>query len=90
MGLLDKFKSKTKDALLGGLREQMKRQSLKELAEGKLKSPVSLNEVCDRLIPAMRSNSATGMTLSTLKIEDKELRSVIRGALEDAGVEVKE
>lgn len=89
MGFLDKLKDSGRDAFLGTLHEQLRRQAVSELASGKLSSPASLDEVCSRLLPALRGNPLTNSVLKTLKVEDTELRELIKEVLTEVGVEVK-
>ncbi len=89
MGLLQKLRSSGKDAFMGGLQEQIRQQAVNELASGKLKSPASLDEVCGRIIPAFRKNPLTASVLKGLKVEDSELRELLRKVLTEVGVELK-
>lgn len=77
-----------KETFLGMLKQQIQADATKEVAEGKLKSPVSLDEVCERLIPKLRKNIMTSGTLKMLKITDDDLRGVFKEVLECLSLEV--
>ena len=89
MKFLQKLKVGSRDTFLGALHEQLRQQSVSELASGKLSSPVSLDEVYNRLIPALRKNPLTNGVLKTLGVEDTELRELLRKVLIEVGVELK-
>ncbi len=86
---LDKVKSDGKATFLGGLSEQLRQQAVSELASGKLVSPVSLDKVCDRVIPTLRRNPLTVIVLRALRVTDGELRGILKDALTEVGVELK-
>jgi len=88
-GFLQKSRNNVKRALLGALGTQLEQQAASELAEGKLVSPTSLDEVCNRIIPALRDNPVTGGTLKALGVKDSELRSLLEAAFIKVGVELK-
>ncbi len=77
-----------KTLFLGSLRERLVRQAVDELISGKLTSPTSLDEVCDRLTPAMRKNPLTGRVLKMLGVTDEDLRDVFRNVLTEVGIEI--
>lgn len=78
-----------KEQFLGMLKEQVKQESVKDIAEGRLSSPVNLDEVCGRLIPALRRNVITKMSLKTFGITDEDLRQMFREIAEELDLEVK-
>ena len=84
-----KLRENAKAFFLGSLRERLRQQAMDELASGKLRSPAILGEICDRLIPSLRKNPATGMTLKFLGVSDEELRETFRCVLDEVGVELK-
>ena len=89
MGFLQMLRGGSKDTFLGGLHEQMRKQAVSELASGKLVSPANLDEIYSRIIPALRKNPLTGSVLKGLKVEDLELRELLRNVLTEVGVELK-
>ena len=89
MKWLQKLKSNSKVTFLGGLHEQLRQQAVSELASSKLVSPVSLDEVCNRLLPTLRRNPLTNSALKTLGVSDEELRELLKSVLTEVGVELK-
>jgi len=89
MKFLKKLKGEGKNVFLGGLKEQLRQQAVSELASGKLTSPASLDEMCNRIIPALRKNPLTNSVLKALKVEDTELRDLLKEVLTEVGVELK-
>ena len=89
MGFLEKLRSSSKDAFLGMFRESLRQKALSELASGKLTSPVSLDETCNRIIPALRRNPLTVLVLKMFRVSDTELRDLLREVFIEVGVGLK-
>ena len=79
-----------KEMVLGQLRLQLSQMAAKEVLDGKLNSPASLNAISNRLIPGLRNSPLTGGSIKMLKITDEDLRGVFRGVLEDLNIEIVE
>ena len=75
-----------KKAILGSIKGRLIIETTQEVAEGKLKSPADLDDICRRLIPALRKNVLTGSTLKVSGVKDDDLRQLFKEVLDEVGI----